>query len=201
MTADPQWEPITRAWLLIKVSADSKTELAHQIFDLNNTLIKKYNKEKVHIVRADIVCGPYDLVVPIYTEHLSELEKIKEHIRNLPGVSELDTALVVEHVPFQTWDTKGYLTYQELVDPVQESQFDDMLLADEDSEQPASEELGPEIAGHKPWASLAGDDLDQPEEAPAQEAKGHKPWDIPSGDDLDQSEEKPTQGSKGHKPW
>ena len=177
MTEEIQWEPITRAWLMIKVGDVNKVALAEDIF----ALIERFqNFPKIHIVRADIVSGPYVLVVPVDTELFSELEDLKEIIKAvLPDGSEMDTALVAQHVPFHPWETKGFVTYQELLEEPLTSQ-----LASLSSKDPA--------AGQ-------GD-----ESEPVEISEGHKAWMAEAtADELAaaDSEEQPSRGSRGHRAW
>ncbi len=201
MTEETQWEPITRAWLMIKVGDVKKVKIAENIFALNERF---RDFPKIHIVRADVVSGPYDIVVPVYTEYLSELEELKEIIKSLlPKDSEMDTALVIQHVPFQTWNTKGYVTYQELQDPPPESQLVDLSSEVTGTSQDKSSEPAGTAEGHKAWASgpTESEDSDpESSESPQQTAFGHKAWSAEFSAEAD-LEDKPSQGSQGHRAW
>lgn len=166
-----QQNSLTRAWLLVKVENASKNSLAEQIYALNSDFT--HPECKIRIVRADVVSGPYDIVVPAYTETPGEMEKIRKAIRLLTGVSAVETALVVWHEPFPTWDTEGYITREEAADYFRESRCADVPATVDASTESAPEELGHEPAGHSPWASAADDDSsDQPSEG----SKGHRAW-------------------------
>ena len=98
---------MVRAWLLIKVQKNSdKVKLAKEIYKLNN---KYTGKEKVFVVRADVVDGIYDLVVPVFTKTLEQLIEIETLITSLSVGVELERAMVTKHVPFPPHKTKGYV--------------------------------------------------------------------------------------------
>jgi hypothetical protein len=102
---------IVRAWLLIKVQNNDKVKLAKDIYKQVN---KEYaGKRKVFVVRADVVDGPYDLVVPVFTETLSELADIETFIISLANGIVLERAMVTKHVPFPPHNTKGYVAAEE----------------------------------------------------------------------------------------
>jgi hypothetical protein len=93
-------EKLVKAWLLIKSSV---------IDDENwgdvTTLIRDLTKENKasHVVRADWIEGPYDLIVPVVTDSEADLEilisKIRELYINPPIVDDLEVAKVKKHNP------------------------------------------------------------------------------------------------------
>jgi hypothetical protein len=121
---DPEWEAMTRAWFLINVDgAVNKAELAQKIY---NELNEEYqDNDKIFVIRVDVVSGGFDLVAPVYTDddyenhpdELTKLDEIEAYIENLPEVTGLTRTVVVTHVPDPSWDTEGFITYQEARNP------------------------------------------------------------------------------------
>ena len=100
-----------QAWLLIKVQNIDKGNLAKDIFEQVN---KKFaGEEKVFVVSADVVDGPFDLVVSVFTGTLAELDEIETLIKSFADGMELERAMVTKHVPLPPDKTEGYITYKE----------------------------------------------------------------------------------------
>ena len=134
----PEKEPMTRAWLLIKLNASvsDKGAVAASIYDELN---KKYKKwDNVFVVRVDVVSSPenvespFDLIAPVYTDDdfeeigydhdkLTRLKDIEATILELCSkeVASVQRSVVVQHVPDPSWKTQGYITWQEVNSPVQ----------------------------------------------------------------------------------
>lgn len=143
-----KWEPMTRAWLLIKLKDDVENipynekycpnlknpvpdnvpdhpnrALAKRIFEY---FARKYPWEgKNYVIRVDVVSGsgPYDLIAPVYTaddycyyresNETPELDDIEAYISSLDEVLHVHRSVVDQHVPDPSWDTAGFITYQE----------------------------------------------------------------------------------------
>jgi hypothetical protein len=102
---------IVRAWFLIKVQNVDKAKLAKDIYKQVNN--KYTGEEKVFVVRADVVDGPYDLIVPVFTGTFEELAKVETFIKSLSDEMEIERATVTKHVPFPPHKTKGYVASEE----------------------------------------------------------------------------------------
>ena len=148
MTMKTKKDEIVRAWFLIKVgdlADDKKGDLARRIYFGANSRDKvernkgssnfasnkkEYaKKDKVIVVRADLVDNIYDLVVPVNVEFPNELDKIEGRIRELAlemGITSemiiIDRLKVIEHVPFPPQNTMGFITYEEVNSPPRGSQ-------------------------------------------------------------------------------
>lgn len=100
-----------QAWLLIKVQNIDKGNLAKDIFEQVN---KKFaGEEKVFVVSADVVDGPFDLVASVFTGTLAELDEIETLIKSFADGMELERATVTKHVPLPPDKTEGYIAYEE----------------------------------------------------------------------------------------
>ncbi len=102
---------IERAWLLIKVQNIDKVKLAKDIFKQVND--KFAAKKKVFVIRADVVDGPYDLVVPIFAGTLTELNEIETFVKSLAAGMVVERARVTKHVPFPPHKAPGYVSDEE----------------------------------------------------------------------------------------
>jgi hypothetical protein len=129
MTTPPKSEKIIRAWLLVKVGNGSASQVANHIY---NTVNKKYaNDEKVFVVRADVVDGPYNLIVPVFTEKDDQLQDIISTINGMKGVTALEKSVVQKHIPNPPHKAHGFVTYQE-ANPLPRGPID-------------------KVNGHNPW--------------------------------------------------
>lgn len=97
-----------RAWVLVNAEPGQAKEAAVEIWDLNPLEGDNF------VVRADIVTGPYDIVVPVDAESLETLTNvILDGIQQVPGVRETLTMLVGVHNPYPPHLGKGYVTEEE----------------------------------------------------------------------------------------
>jgi DNA-binding Lrp family transcriptional regulator len=97
-----------RAWVLINVEPGQAKEAAAGIWGLKDLEGNNF------VVRADIVTGPYDIVVPVDAESMETLTSvILDRIQQVPGVRETLTIVVGVHNPYPPHLGKRYVTEEE----------------------------------------------------------------------------------------
>jgi hypothetical protein len=113
MKAVSNQETRTRAWVLVRVREETAEAAARDIFALND----KWRDSNNFVVRADVVRGPYNIVVPVDVGKEEVLSQIIGDIASTAGVIEKPViAMVKEHVPDPPHDAYGYITDQEAMD-------------------------------------------------------------------------------------
>lgn len=102
----------TRAWVLVKAEKGQAKKVAAKISALNdNTAI---TDQRNFVVRADLVTGTYDIVVPVDVESQKKLTTVVvEGIQAVDGVRETLTLVVGVHNPHPPHKAKGYVTDEE----------------------------------------------------------------------------------------
>lgn len=109
------WPDVKRAWVLVQADSEDPSAVANEILKLNVGWRDAYNG----VIRADLVEGEYNIVVPLYTRDDSQMAYIEEQINGVGGVMEAVFLQVQGHVPPAAHDTHGYISDREaeLVDP------------------------------------------------------------------------------------
>jgi hypothetical protein len=99
-----------RAWVLVKAESGKALEAAEAIYALNNELQGTNNL----VIRADVVTGPYDIIVAIDAESQGAVSEIVvAMIQGVAGVTETLTAVVGVHNPYPPHVADGYITDEE----------------------------------------------------------------------------------------
>jgi DNA-binding Lrp family transcriptional regulator len=73
-----------RAYLLLKVTPQNTMGLMHSL------------KDNDHIVEASLIHGPYDCLAVIQGKDLDEINQIVLDVRNMPGIAETSTHLIIQ---------------------------------------------------------------------------------------------------------
>lgn len=120
-------EPIVRAWILLKLEEDGDSAalsaLAKDIYCAVNLHDEYATDSKVFVVRADLVEGDYDLVIPVTAGTLKDnklgiLESIIKASVEKCGLRLATGGLirlkVAKHVPFPPHKAPGYVTEDEV---------------------------------------------------------------------------------------
>jgi DNA-binding Lrp family transcriptional regulator len=95
---------------LVKVESGKALQAAEAIYALNNELQETNNV----LIRADVVTGPYDIMVAVDAESQRALsEIIIEMIQGIDGVTETLTAVVGAHYPWPPHIADAYITDEE----------------------------------------------------------------------------------------
>lgn len=110
------WENAVRAWVLVKVKAGfNKGEVAQRI--LNAFQMGDCERSRVNrfVIRADVVVGPYDIVVPLSASSPNMAKDIIESVVGTDGVDANDTHVVEvkDHYPNPPHKACGYLANSE----------------------------------------------------------------------------------------
>jgi hypothetical protein len=82
--------------------------IAEHIFSLNEGL-----EEPSAVVRADVVHGTYNMVIPIYAVDQDQIDEIVGMIKGVDGVTKAETLTIKGYHPFPPHDAPGYITKEE----------------------------------------------------------------------------------------
>jgi hypothetical protein len=99
-----------RAWLLIKTEPqDGAPGIAQTIY---NSLGEEGESGFV-VIRADVVEGEFNIVVPVDANSEDQLEVVVKEIKKIKGVDTITIAKVGVHNPAPTYLAHGFVSYEE----------------------------------------------------------------------------------------
>jgi hypothetical protein len=70
------WPDVKRAWVLVQANSEDLSAVADEILKLNVGWRDAYNG----VIRADLVEGEFNIVVPLYTRDDGQMAHIEEQI-------------------------------------------------------------------------------------------------------------------------
>jgi hypothetical protein len=108
MATDNVVQHLERAWVLVAADPNQVNDTAEGIFELNDAL-----EDPSAVVRADVVSGTYNIVVPVYAEEESLIDDIVSMIENVDGVKKTEKLVITDYYPFPPHDAPGYITGEE----------------------------------------------------------------------------------------
>lgn len=111
-----------RAWVLVK--SDEPEETAKELNEKLNDELKKPHPERrkdLVIVRADVVDGEYDVIVPVDSANPGSLKQALKMIEDARGTTSVTVCEVTTHYPDPPHSTATFVTEEEHdADPVPE---------------------------------------------------------------------------------
>jgi DNA-binding Lrp family transcriptional regulator len=113
---DNAWQAAWRAWVLVKVKQGyKKAQVSESIMDSNRALIPGNGRSSRFIIRADVVSGEYDIVVPLCGQDQESLDKMIADVIAIDGVDQGSylVATVESHNPKPPQKARGYITEDE----------------------------------------------------------------------------------------
>ena len=88
-TSTDIWETASRAYVFVKVVDSSvRVEVARNIYALN----EKLDISQEFVVRATVVTGPYEIIVPVYARNGDLLEEVIRAVLSQDGVDPENSA-------------------------------------------------------------------------------------------------------------
>ena len=99
-----------RAWLLIKFK--DKKDPESKAEEIYRKLQHKGDNDYV-VIRADVVKGPYSIVVPVDAMDAQQLDFAVTEIENIVGRNNVTRLDVTRHFPTPTYLANGFVTHEE----------------------------------------------------------------------------------------
>lgn len=99
-----------RAWLLIRF--DDKTDPVKMAEKIYRKLQHAGDLGYV-VIRADVVNGPYNIVVPVDAMNAQELNTAVVAVGDIVGQGNITQLDVTRHIPAPTYLANGFVTYEE----------------------------------------------------------------------------------------
>jgi hypothetical protein len=99
-----------RAWILLRAGYPDK--VAKAIYDQ----FGKDGGNEFVVVRADVVDGDYNIVIPIDAADQSHFSATEKKVTSLRGVTSHITLTVTNHYPTPTYLAHGFTTLQDFAD-------------------------------------------------------------------------------------
>jgi hypothetical protein len=111
------WKAASRAWVLVKVKqGHDKVQVSERIIESNKALIPKNGNPSRFIIRADVISGEYDIMVPLCGQNQRSLDDMIAAVMTTDGVDQ-DSSLVAKvesHNPKPPHKARGYIPVDEV---------------------------------------------------------------------------------------
>jgi hypothetical protein len=99
---------LERAWILVAADPGQADETAESIYKLNSEL-----EDPSAVIRADVVSGTYNVVVPVYAEDEGLIDEIVSMIAEVEGVEAAEKLAVTGYHPYPPHLATGYISGEE----------------------------------------------------------------------------------------
>ena len=107
------WDHLERAWVLVVADSGQVEEIAACIAKMEWPSRDPERNSDRAVARADVVCGRYNIVVPVYAVEETLIDSIVCEISALSGVVEVEKLVVRVHNPCLPHEARGYVTSEE----------------------------------------------------------------------------------------